>query len=336
MKSKMIIDAWQGKQTEYTPIWLMRQAGRYLPEYREVRAQAGSFLDLCYNPALAAEVTLQPLRRFDLDAAIIFSDILVIPHAMGQGVSFVEGEGPKLEPMDFSKLHALDSRLDAVYAALDATRKDLPEGKALIGFAGGPFTIASYMIEGGGGHDFSKTRAMMRDDKPAFTTLIDLVTQAVTQHLKNQIAHGVDAVQIFESHAGQLVGAEFAEFVVRPARAITAGLDTDIPVIGFARGAAEDDFLRYAVDSGTTVIGLDQMMNMRWASKNLPPRLGMQGNLAPEALLAGGEAMKAEALGILESAGKRPFVFNLGHGVIKETNPDHVAQLVDIVHGYRS
>lgn len=331
----MIVDAWLGRPTRHIPLWLMRQAGRYLPEYRQVRAQAGSFLDLCYNPDLAMEVTLQPMRRFDLDAAIIFSDILVVPHALGQHVYFVEGEGPRLDPIDFNQLSFNPDHLNPVYEAIRKTRAALAKDKALIGFAGAPLTLACYMIEGRGSSHFPKMRAMMQEDPAGFAALIDLLTDAVIAHLQRQIASGCDAVQVFESHAGQLAGADFAAFVVRPMRKIVAALNKKVPVIGFARGAAQDDLLRYATDTGIDVAGIDQHTDMGWAAANIPPRVVLQGNLAPELLLAGGVSMQRAAQRIRTLMAKRPFVFNLGHGVIKETNPDHVAQLVETVHGYQ-
>lgn len=326
-----IVKAWRGEKTERMPVWLMRQAGRYLPEYRALREKAGSFLTMCYTPEFAHEVTMQPMRRFDLDAAIIFSDILVIPHALGQNVYFVEGEGPKLDPVDFKTLSMRDGFLNPVYEAIRMTRADLPKNKALIGFVGGPWTLASYMIEGGGGHDFSKIRAFMRDRKPEFDALMDMLTSVVSSHLQAQIDAGVDAVQIFESHAGQLAGGYYAEYVVRPVRKIVQSLGSAVPIIGFSRGSSQDDLLRYAVDTGIDVVGIDQMTSISWAARNMPPRLSLQGNLDPETLKSG-IGMEGAVRMIKEAVANRAHVFNLGHGVIKETNPDHVAKLVDLVH----
>jgi uroporphyrinogen decarboxylase len=333
MKTPLIVKVWKNENVERMPIWLMRQAGRYLPEYRTLRAQAGSFLTMCYTPKLAAEVTLQPMRRFDLDAAIIFSDILVVPDALGQRVYFVEGEGPKLDPIDFKNLKAND-KLKPVYEAIGLVRSDLAKDKALIGFAGGPFTLASYMIEGGGGHDFARTKAFMREKEAEFTALIDLLADTVAQHLLAQIAAGVNAVQIFESHAGQLTGAEFAQFVVRPVRKIVAAINGAVPVIGFARGAAHEDLLRFCVDTGLTVAGIDQHTDIAWAARNIPPRVVLQGNLDPD-ILRSGDGLDGAVARIREATAGRPHVFNLGHGVIKDTNPDHVARLVEAVHGVK-
>lgn len=334
-----IIQAYNGNKTDGTPLWLMRQAGRYLPEYRALRAEAGSFLAMCYNPELAAEVTLQPMKRFDIDAAIIFSDILVIPHAMGQHVYFVEGEGPKLDPIDFKSLRDADDAdfaklLAPVYEAIRLTRARLPADKALIGFVGGPFTLASYMIEGGGGHDFTRTKAMMREDKAGFSALISRLTNAVSVHLLAQIEAGCDAVQVFESHAGQLQGAEFVEFVVHPVRAIAKAIGKRVPVVGFARGATQDDLLRFAVDTGIDAVGIDQHTDMGWAARNIPPRLCLQGNLNPETLLSG-VGLENAITNILKATQGRAFVFNLGHGVIKETPPEHVALVVQTVHNFK-
>jgi len=339
MDKPIIIDAWQGKKTDVTPIWLMRQAGRYLPEYREIRAQAGSFLDLCHNPDLAMEVTLQPLRRFDLDAAIIFSDILVIPQAMGQNLSFAEGEGPKLAKVDFKTLKSDDDlfelNLQGIYTVIEHTRAHLPIDKALIGFAGGPFTLACYMIDGGAVDGFPKTHAMMQDDASGFAALMEKLTYGVIRHLKAQIAAGCDAVQVFESHAGQLAGVDFATHIVRPMRAIAQAIGGEVPVIGFARGAAQDDLLRYAVDTGIDVAGIDQHTDIAWAADNIPPRVVLQGNLDPVLLREGNEAMDRAIRRILDVTKTRAFVFNLGHGVIKDTDPAHVARLVETVHEWR-
>lgn len=330
MKAMPVIDALKNTKQDRTPVWLMRQAGRYLPEYRALREKAGSFLTMCYTPEFATEVTLQPMRRFGLDAAIIFSDILVIPHALGQNVYFVEGEGPKLDPVDFSKLFFNKTTLDPVYEAIKRVRKELPTDKALLGFAGGPFTLASYMIEGGGGHDFSNIKKMIRDDKIGFTALIDVLSDAVLTHLQAQIEAGVDAVQIFESHAGQLQGPDFAEFIVRPVRKIVQGLSKKVPVIGFAREAAEEDFLRFAVDTGIDCVGVDQGMDIEFAARNLPPRIVIQGNLDPQKLRSGN--MEESIVRIKKAMKDRAFVFNLGHGVIKDTPPEHVGRLVELVH----
>lgn len=334
MEKAIALAAFEGAKTDVTPLWLMRQAGRYLPEYRALREKAGSFLAMCDDPALAAEVTLQPMRRFDLDAAIIFSDILVVPRALGQHVYFVEGEGPKLDPVDFSALRVtadFEKSLRPVYRALEMVRAELPKTKALIGFAGGPWTLASYMIDGGGGHDFAKTKAFMRENRAGFAALIDVLSESVALHLNAQIAAGAQAVQVFESHAGQLSGPDFAEFVVRPVRKIVESVAGKVPVIGFAREAADDDFLRFAVDTGVNVVGVDYGRDMAWAARNLPPRLVLQGNLHPQTLRSG-VGLAEGAARIKAAAAGRPFVFNLGHGVIKDTPPEHVADLVRYVH----
>ncbi len=331
MQEPEIVKAWKGEKTKAMPVWLMRQAGRYLPEYRALREKAGSFLTMCYTPEFAHEVTMQPMRRFDLDAAIIFSDILVIPHALGQHVYFVEGEGPRLDPIDFSQLSWNDEKLLPVYEALRMVRADLAPEKALIGFAGAPWTLATYMIEGGGGHDFHKTRLFMRDRKGEFDALIDALTDAIIRHLQAQIAAGAQAVQIFDSHAGQLSGGYYAEYAVRPVRKIVQALGKTVPVIGFSRGSAQDDLLRFSVDTGIDVTGIDQMTSIAWAARNIPPRVTTQGNLSPETLRSG-IGLEESVRVIKEAVANRAHVFNLGHGVIKDTNPDHVAKLIDLVH----
>lgn len=337
MTSPKIIDVWKGRKNDRIPLWLMRQAGRYLPEYRDVRAKAGGFLDLVYHPKLAAEVTLQPLKRFDLDAAIIFSDILVVPQALGQGLSFVEGEGPQLERLDFKTLEmgpAFTETLKPVYAAIEQTREKLPKDKALIGFAGAPFTLASYMIEGGGGHDFSKTKTMIREDRKGFSALIELLTRAVTKHLHAQINAGVDAVQIFDSHAGILQSDDFDIWTIQPTRKIVEALQSRVPVIGFPRGATSADVTRYARHTKINAVSLSHDIDLGDAIA-LQQKFCVQGNLDPQILVQGGGAMKDAAAQICEALQNGPFVFNLGHGVDKTTNPDHVAALVDIVHGFK-
>jgi uroporphyrinogen decarboxylase len=332
-----IIRAFKGESAPGVPFWLMRQAGRYLPEYRALRAEAGSFLDLCFNPELAAEVTLQPLRRFDMDAAIIFSDILVIPHALGQEVGFEAGEGPRLGNLDIGSLR-LDMRLLApVYKALDLTRHQLPPDKALIGFAGAPWTLACYMINGRGDGVFAKAREYAERRSAEFEGLIQLLTGAVAQHLCAQIRHGAQAVQLFDSWAGLLPESLFARFVTRPAREVIALVKEqhpDVPVIGFPRGAGAL-YPGYAAGAGVDCLGVDQEYHIEEAVKSIDPAICLQGNLDPAALLEGGTRLKDETLRILNAVHRRPFVFNLGHGVIKETPPEHVAALAKVIREFR-
>lgn len=335
--------ALQGKTPARTPFWLMRQAGRYLPEYRAVRQQAGGFLAMCYTPDLATEVTLQPLRRFDMDAAIIFSDILVIPHALGQDLTFAEGEGPRLPPItDESALAHLSSarvqeHMQPVYQALRQTRAALPKDKALIGFIGAPWTVACYMIDGRGG-DFPQARAMAQNNPELFQRIIDMIVDASITYLLGQIEAGANAVQIFDSWAASAGEEGFARWIVAPAKKIVAAVHAvypDFPVIGFPRGCAMQA-AHYARETGVQAVGIDQHADIGAVAASVAPDLCLQGNLNPETLLAGGYDMAREAQQILRAMAGRPFIFNLGHGIIKETPPEHVAQLADIIRNFKA
>jgi uroporphyrinogen decarboxylase len=336
-----LISALDGEAIAPPPIWLMRQAGRYLPEYRESRAKAGSFLDLCLNPALAAEVTLQPLRRFDLDAAIVFSDILMVPFALGQRLEFVEGEGPRLEPMrdgkDLARLDpsAAEGRFCRVYEILERVVPNLPQGVPVIGFCGAPWTVATYMVEGGGSKDQVRARLWAYRDPASFQRLIDLLVEVSIGYLLGQVKAGASVLQIFDSWAGGLPEDEFARWCNHPTRAIVAGVKKeapDIPVIGFPRGAgvqAES----YARETGIDAIGCDTGMPLSFMRGALQPLLPVQGNLDPLLLLAGGEGMERRVATILTTLAGAPFVFNLGHGILPETPPENVARLVELVKG---
>lgn len=344
--TKPILEVLNGKKPEKVPFWLMRQAGRYLPEYMELRKDAGSFLNLVYDPEKAAEVTIQPLRRFGMDAAILFSDILIVPHALGQDVTFEAGEGPRLEPIasekDFAKLDV--SRIDAHCATIYETvrlcrAKMSAEGfdeTALIGFCGSPWTVICYMVEGRGSKDFAKAKAWAQNDPESFGTLVDIVTRASIAYLDGQIRAGAEVIQLFESWGGLLEGDEFKRWVIAPTKKIRAHLKKfhpHVPVIGFPRGAGTLAF-DYARETGVNCVGLDQGIDPEWAAQNLQTILPVQGNLEPELLLAGGDALKQGLEKIHASFQGRPWIFNLGHGVIKETPPGHVAQLRDIVRGW--
>lgn len=325
----------QGKVLPVPPVWLMRQAGRYLPEYRALRQQAGSFQAMIANPDYATEVTLQPLRRFAFDAAILFSDILVIPAALGQSVVFEDGRGPvlgKLPPLESLDPANIHGHLQPVYDTLAKLKDALPregfERTALIGFAGAPWTIACYMVEGAGSKEFSATRSLAYGDPETFARLIEIITHATTEYLSRQIASGAEAVQIFDSWAGVLPDAQFRRWVIEPARKIVAALKTrhpGVPVIGFPR-AAGAMYAEYARETGITALGLDERMDLRTAAKFALP---LQGNLDPFVLRAGGEVLDAEADRIISELAGVPFVFNLGHGVNKETPPEHVTRLVN-------
>jgi uroporphyrinogen decarboxylase len=326
------------------PIWLMRQAGRYLPEYRAVRSATGSFLELCYTPEKAVEVTLQPLRRFDLDAAIIFSDILVVPDALGQKVWYVEGEGPRLDalsdPAQFGQLSRtrLGDHLAPVYRAISDVRAALPKDKALLGFAGAPFTLACYMIEGGSSRDFSKVKGWAYAHPESFGVLIDLLVDAVVDHLSSQVAAGADAVQLFDSWAGILPEEQLFRWSLEPMVRIAESLRarrSAVPVIAFPRGVGPAA-LMYRQPETFTALSIDTGIGAHWAARELQPHLCVQGNLDPMMLVAGGNALRHEARRILgKLGGGGRFIFNLGHGVVPQTPPEHVAELVEIVRGWK-
>ena len=321
------------------PIWLMRQAGRYLPEYRAVRARAGDFIALCTNPELAAEVTLQPIRRYGFDAAILFSDILMLPWALGHGLRFAEGEGPVLPPVrQPADVDALDrGRLQGAIAPILETvrrvRAGLDGNTALIGFAGGPFTVACYMVEGAGSKDFAATRRMAYGDPDLFGQLMRVLTEATIDYLMAQVAAGAEAVMLFDSWAGVLSPALFRAHVTNPARRIIGALRArhpDLPIIGFPR-LAGTMLADYALMTGASGVGMDTATDPARAQWLVPARTALQGNLDPMALLAGGRAVRDETAAILLAMRGRPFIFNLGHGIVPQTPPEHVGALVDLV-----
>jgi uroporphyrinogen decarboxylase len=320
----------------------MRQAGRYLPEYRAIRAQAKGFLDLCYDPAMAAEVTLQPVRRYGLDAAILFSDILVVPHAMGLAVTFEEERGPVVQRVrstqDVERLEpaAAAGRLEPVLGTVTRVRAALAPDVTLIGFAGAPWTVATYMVEGGTSRDFAATRRWAFGDPEGFGRLIAAIETATIEYLVAQVTAGADVVQLFDSWAGVLADDAFERWCVAPTARIVAAVKarTDVPVIGFPRGAGVL-IERYAAATGVDAVGLDTTVPLAWARDVLQPKVAVQGNLDPLLLVTGGAAMEQRARAILDALGHGPFVFNLGHGVVPETPPDHVARLVACVREWR-
>lgn len=335
---KKLLAALGGKATHPPPVWLMRQAGRYLPEYRATRAKAGSFLDLCFTPQLAAEVTLQPIRRYELDAAIVFSDILVIPYALGQRVEFVEGEGPRLDRIaqpkniDGLRRDAVSKTLQPVYETLSILRRELPQQTALIGFAGAPWTVATYMVEGGPSTDFAVAKRLAFADPLMFGRLIDVLIEATTEYLNDQITAGAEVLQLFDSWAGVLSPREFRRWVIAPTRTLVQRIKDKhpaTPIIGFPRGAGML-YADYARDTGVDAVSLDTTVPMEFAMA-LQARLPVQGNLDPQVLTVGGKALRDESTAILEALSSGPFVFNLGHGIVPETPPEHVAELVRIV-----
>lgn len=342
MSRKALLDVLQNKIPERRPIWFMRQAGRYLPEYRKLRVQAGSFLDLCYSPKLASEVTLQPLKRYDLDAAILFADILVVPHAMGVGLRFAEGEGPILDVVAdaeaVKRLKAVKTakEVKAVCETVALTRYALPDHVALIGFCGAPWTVASYMIEGGTSEERLKARLAAHERPSWYVELMDRLVEASCDYLSAQIEAGAEAVQIFDSWAGDLTGDVFEEAVVAPIRTIATELQRrhpSVPVIVFARGAGSKH-TAVAAATGAQAVGIEQAMELGAVLMALPDSCAVQGNLDPVSLLAGGERLAARVHDILETVPMNRHVFNLGHGIKPATDPAHVSQAIAAVRAF--
>ena len=341
--TKSMLRALRRQPSSPPPIWLMRQAGRYLPEYRETRAKANGFLDLCFTPDLAVEVTLQPIRRYDFDASILFSDILVIPHALGQKVWFEEGRGPRLTPLrtaeDFAALSAgaLRDKLAPVFTTVSRLATELPQETTLIGFCGAPWTLACYMIEGEGSKDFAATRTFAYEQQARFRALIDLLVEATVDYLSAQVEAGAEVLQVFDSWAGVLPEQELRRWSLAPNSAIVAGVKArhpNVPIILFPRGAGLL-YRDFAIDSGADALSLDVTVPLTWARDELQSHVVLQGNLDPLVLVAGGAALRAETERILEILGSGPFVFNLGHGIVPQTDPAHVAELVKTVRGGR-
>jgi len=337
---KLLISALRGKAGAVPPIWLMRQAGRYLPEYRELRAKAKSFLDFCYTPAMAAEVTLQPIRRFHFDAAILFSDILVVPDAMGQKVSFESGAGPRLDPIEtperISRLGAFDAgKLSPVFETIERVKSQLPPDVAFIGFCGAPWTVASYMIAGQGTPDQAPARLFAFRHRDAFAQLIDRLVEASVDYLVRQIDAGVEVVQIFDSWAGVLPANEFEAWSARPIARMIAALKArrpNVPVIAFVRGA-DAQLPRLTQTLRADGYGLDTALDPKWAVAQTALNICLQGNLDPLALIAGGAALDREVESILDAFRGRPHIFNLGHGILPQTPIEHVERLVARVRG---
>ena len=339
---KPLVQVLRGKPKFPPPIWLMRQAGRYLPEYMKIRKSAGDFLSLCYTPDLAAEVTLQPVRRFGLDAAIIFSDILVIPDALGQGVRFEEGEGPALDPIrTLSQVRRLSHRdlrhrLSPVYEALKYVTEALPTEAALIGFAGAPWTVATYMVEGGSSRDFSIVKGWAFSDTVGFKHLIDVLIDATAEHLISQVQAGAEVLQIFDTWAGVLPEREFIQWCVEPVRKIISRVHNsfpEVPIIGFPRGVGVG-YKLYAMETGVNAVSIDSSVPLEWAAQELQNICVVQGNLDPVLLLVGGDPMIDGSREIVSALRDKPFVFNLGHGIQRTTPPEHVSALVDVVRSF--
>lgn len=339
ISSKPLLSVLSGGKTDITPIWMMRQAGRYLPEYRALRSRKGGFLELVHDSAAAAEVTLQPIRRFGFDGAILFSDILIVPHALGQDLAFEAGEGPRLSPRlidrTIDSLDRVPERLEPVYATVEKVRAQLPEATTFLGFAGSPWTVATYMISGQGSRDQAEARFKAYRDPAGFAAIIDAISDVTVEYLSGQIKAGVEAVQLFDSWSGSLSPAQFEQWVIAPTARIRDRLRDRHPetkVIGFPKGAGAR-LAAYARECGVDAVGLDETVDPRWADRELPAHLPVQGNLDPVALLAGGRPLEEAVAHILSVFAGRPHIFNLGHGIIKETPIDHVERLVALVRG---
>ncbi|RJE81176.1 uroporphyrinogen decarboxylase [Paracoccus sp. JM45] len=338
--TKLLLRALAGETLPTPPIWMMRQAGRYLPEYRATRAKAGDFLSLCYNPELAAEVTLQPIRRFGFDGAILFADILLVPQALGADLWFVTGEGPRLSTItsakDFAQLKSVEDiheRLNPIYQTLKILSKELPRETTLIGFAGAPWTVATYMIAGRGTKDQGPAHAFKSTDRATFSVLIDLITEATILYLSAQIEAGAEVVKIFDSWAGSLKGRDFDDFALAPAKRIIAALKErhpSIPVIAFPREAG-DRYIGFAKATGADCVALDNSVSSEWAAENVQVDGCVQGNLASGHMVTGGPDLVSEAQRITRSLRGGPHIFNLGHGITPDADPDNVARMIEAV-----
>lgn len=337
----ILLETLRGANVRPRPVWLMRQAGRYLPEYRELRAEKGGFLALVYDEEAAAEITLQPIRRFGFDGAILFSDILIVPYAMGQDLRFLAGEGPHLSPRladsALDALQAAPERLSPIYGTVRRVRAALDPDKTLLGFAGSPWTVATYMVAGEGSRDQHVTRLMAYRDPMAFGEIIAAIASVTVEYLCGQIEAGAEAVQLFDSWAGSLAPDEFERWVIAPNAAITAELKRrhpDVPVIGFPKGAG-GKLPAYARETGVDAIGLDETVDPIAAARELPAGMPVQGNFDPLLLEAGNEALETRALAVLDAFADRPHVFNLGHGIGQFTPIAHVERLLKVVRGWQ-
>lgn len=339
--SKPLLNTLNGERQPTPPVWMMRQAGRHLAEYMELRKKAKNFLNFCYSPDMAVEATLQPVRCYGMDAAILFCDILVIPDALGQAVSFVTGEGPKLEaisdgePLPEFDEAMLHDHLAPVYETISRLSESLDDCVTLIGFAGAPWTVATYMVEGGSSRDYAKTRSWAYQNPDGFQKLIDLLVDATASYLARQISNGAETVQLFDSWAGILPPDEFDRWVIKPAAEIVKRLRAshgDVPIIGFPRGAGAQ-YPAFAERSGVDCVSLDSTLPLDWAAKNLPAGMAVQGNLDNLLLLSGGDVMDQTARDIIDAFADRPHIFNLGHGILPETPVAHVERLLAVVRG---
>ena len=341
---KTILRALAGETLPTPPIWMMRQAGRYLPEYKATRAQAGDFLSLCYNPELAAEVTLQPIRRYGFDAAILFADILLLPQALGADLWFVTGEGPRLSTITTAEelkalkpVEAIHDTLNPIYETVKILSRELPPETTLIGFAGAPWTVATYMIAGQGTPDQGPAHALKDTNKAVFEGLLDIITEGTIDYLSKQIEAGAEVVKIFDSWAGSLKGDDFLNYAVKPAARITAALKAlhpDTPVIAFPRGAGEK-YVGLHAAIGADCIALDDGVTAEWAAANVQTGGCVQGNLKSSHMVTGGDTLVAETRAIVDALKRGPHIFNLGHGITPDADPENVQLMIDTVREIR-
>ena len=342
MAEKLILRALAGETLPTPPIWMMRQAGRYLPEYRATRAQAGDFLSLCYNSELAAEVTLQPIRRYGFDAAILFADILLLPQALGADLWFETGEGPRLSTITtMAGVQALKpaddvhDHLAPIYETLRILSRELPRDTTLIGFAGAPWTVATYMIAGRGSKDQAAAHALMQSDRATFSALIDRITEATVEYLSMQVLAGAEVVKLFDSWAGSLKGDDFTEFALKPTARIIAALKSrhpGLPIIAFPREAGPN-YIGFAAATGADCVAIDNSVTPEWAASHVQTGGCVQGNLDPSLLVTGGEALVRETRRVVNAFAKGPHIFNLGHGITPDGDPDNVTRMIDAVRG---
>jgi len=341
-QDKKLLKALAGETQKTPPVWIMRQAGRYLPEYRELRATAGGFLDLCYNPEFAAEVTLQPIRRFGFDAAILFADILLLPQALGMKLWFETGEGPRLEPVtnmaEINNLKPVDEiheTLNPVYETVKRLSEALPAETTLIGFAGAPWTVATYMVAGRGSSDQAPARRLMYQNPEAFQALIDLVTDATIEYLAKQVEAGAEVVKLFDSWAGALSGSTFNQYALKPAVKIATELKKRFPnlkFIGFPRGAG-GGYITFANTGVFDGLAMDSSVPAEWARDNLQNKVTVQGNLDPMMMITGGDMLVSETERLLDILGSGPYIFNLGHGITPEGKPENIEKMLKVIRG---
>ncbi len=338
--TKTILRALKGETLPTPPIWMMRQAGRYLPEYKATRAQAGDFLSLCYNPELAAEVTMQPIRRYGFDGAILFADILLLPQALGADLWFVTGEGPRLSTIttdaEFDKLgrgEMIHDTLSPIYETIRILRRTLPQDTTLIGFAGAPWTVATYMIAGRGTKDQGPAHALMGENRALFEKIIDRLTEGTIDYLSAQVDAGAEVVKIFDSWAGSLTGEDFDRYALEPARIITQELKSrhpGLPVIAFPRQAG-DRYIGFHEATGADCVAVDDSVTPEWVARHVQPSGCVQGNLASSHMVTGGDALVAETRRVVDALSGGPHIFNLGHGITPDADPENVQLMIDTV-----